>query len=146
MGEKKSFYAKLFSYLLKMLNKYYTSEAIPFGGRQEYEFVTGFHKDLQEILEMDQCRLTTEIYRVLCGTIQCRQLPYCSDPKQMLSELWKILSYWLSRPYDEKLRAEIIASVNSFCDKWKEQDIAVNLIVTFASEVEEQKKMKRAVA
>lgn len=146
MGEKKAFYAKLFSYLLKMLNKYYVSGAIPFEERQEYEFVIGFHKDLQEVLELGQCRLTAEIYRILCSSVQCRQLPYCSDPKQMLSEIWKILSYWLSRPYDAKLQEEMVRSINAFCDKWKEQDIAVNLIVTFSAEVEEKRKQNMAVA
>lgn len=146
MGEKKTFYAKLFSYLLKMLNKYYTNGVIPFDDRQEYEFVTGFHKDMQELLEMEKCRLTAVIYEVLCGTVQCRQLPYCSDPKGLLSEIWRLLAHWLSRPYDAELHDEIVGSVNAFCDKWKDQDIAINLIVIFAGEVETQKKLKKAVA
>ena len=146
MGEKKSFYAKLFAYLLKMLNKYYSCEAIPFEEKQEYEFVTQFHKDLQEVLEMGPYRVTAEIYRILCSSIQCRQLQYCSDPKKMLSEIWKIFSYWLGKPFDAKLQDEILETVGTFCDRWKNEEIAANLLVTFAGEVEEIRKQKKEVA
>lgn len=146
MGDKRTFYASVFNYLLKMVNKYFTSGSIPWEGQQEYDFFMQFHREMDELLQLGQCRLIAELYRIFNGSVHCRQLSYCNNPKQMLCELWNAFAGWTMRPYDAGLQEEIVKYIEEFTKKWEEQEIAVNLVIVFANEISDMKQTKKDVA
>lgn len=146
MGEKREFYASIFNYLLKMVKKYFSNESIPWEDGQEYEFFLQYHREMEELLKFGNCMLTAELYRIFNGSVHCRHMQYCSDPKKMLSEIWKAFAGWSKRKYDASLRKDMVDYIDDFCNRWKDTDIAIELIILFSNEISVMKTAEISVA
>lgn len=141
MGDKRAFYASIFNYLLRMLNKYFSNGTIPWDVGQEYDFFLQYHKEMGELLQFGNCHLTAELYRILSGSVHCQHMQYCSDPRAMLSEVWKAFVAWSRKTYDASLRKEMVEYIEDFCKRWDGQDIAVELIILFSNEISNMKRI-----